>query len=377
MKWSVRIGTLLGIPIYLHVSFLIILPVFAWFFGFQSTSILGLTLGFGALDLPSLAPGAATAVRFLLGVVAATLFFGAVLLHELGHSAVALRYGARIRAISLMIFGGVSQLEEIPREPQREFNVAVAGPLTSFATGAVAFGVLQIPGLPVQPTQVLGVLLAILAFYNVLLGAFNLIPAFPMDGGRLLRASLARRMSYLNATETAVAVGKGFAIFFGIFGLFFNPWLILIALFVYLGAGEEERLTRMTVTLEGVTVEEVMTRDVATVPGSTTVSELLDRMTREKHMGYPVTDGEVEGIITFGDVSNVAPEMRDRTRVDQVMRREVVTVDPRAQALDALRTLSDRDIGRLLVVERGELVGIVTRSDVVRAVRLFTLKRAL
>ncbi len=254
MKWSLRIGTLLGIPIYLHVSFLIILPLFAWFFGFQETSVLGLTLGFGGLDLSSLSPGLATAVRFLMGVVAATLFFGAVLLHELGHSAVALRYGTRIRAISLMIFGGVSQMEEIPREPGREFNVAIAGPLTSFATGAVAFGILQIPPLGSPDLAVVGILVSILAFYNLLLGAFNLIPAFPMDGGRVLRSMLARRMSYLNATETAAGVGKAFAIFFGIFGLFFSPWLILIALFVYLGAGEEERLTRMTVTLEGVTV---------------------------------------------------------------------------------------------------------------------------
>lgn len=378
MKWSLRIGTLLGIPIYLHISFLFILPVFAWVFAFQSATLFGLSLGFGALDLSFIRGAGSEVVRFLLGVLAATLFFGSVIMHELGHSAVALRYKAKIRAISLMIFGGVSQLEEIPREPGREFRVAIAGPTVSFAIGAATLGLLQIPyPKGVAYVEILVILLGIMAFYNVLLGLFNLIPAFPMDGGRVLRSLLARRMSYLNATESAAAVGKAFAIFFGIFGLFYAPWLILIALFVYLGAGEEERLTRVTVTLEGVTVADVMTPEVVTVTRDLPVSELLERMIAEKHMGYPVVDGALEGIVTFGDVTRVPAESRARTRVEDIMSRDVTLIDPRAQAMDALRLMSEHKVGRLPVMREGRIVGIVTRSDIVKSVSLFQLKRAL
>lgn len=376
MKWSFRIGTLLGIPIYLHITFLIILPLFAWVFAFQQATVLGFQVGFGTVNLSSLG-AASEVVRFLLGVLAASLFFGSILLHELGHSAVALRYKTKIRAISLMIFGGVSQMEEIPREPAREFNVAIAGPLVSFGLGLFAFGVLrlfQVAGGTLEP---LAVLLGIIAFYNILLGAFNLVPAFPMDGGRVLRSFLARRMSFLNATENAAAVGKVFAIFFGITGIFYSPWLILIALFVYLGAGEEERLTKITLSLEGVAVADIMTRDVSTVTRDTTVEELLERMMAEKHVGYPVVDGGLEGLITFAEVANVPPEKRGTTAVGEIISQKAVTIDPRAQSMDAWRYMSENNIGRLIVVEGERIVGIVTRSDLMRAVDFFKVKRAL
>lgn len=380
MKWSVRIATLLGIPIYLHFTFLLILPLFAWVFATQSVTLVGFQLGFGGLDLGFLPGPWAEPVRYALGTLAAVLFFGSVLLHELGHSAVALRFKTQIRAIVLIIFGGISQMEDIPRESGKELRIAVAGPAVNFVIGGVGFGVMQLPLAGIAPAlEAVAVMLSIVVFYNLVLGLFNLVPAFPMDGGRILRSTLSRRLSYLNATEISAAVGKVFAFAFGIVGLlvWFNPWLILIAFFVWLGAGEEERLTKLTVTLEGVWVEDVMTREVATVSGDASVSELLDRMVRERHMGYPVVNGELRGMVTFNDASDVPPNVRDRTRVEEICTRDVHTVAPRDQAMDALRLMSRHDVGRLPVVDHGDLVGILTRTDLVKAVNVLKLQRGI
>ncbi len=378
MRWSYKIATVMGIPLYIHLTFLFILPVFAWVFAVQSGTLLGLDLGFGQVDLTSLGSEAALALKLLLGGIAAVVFFACVLLHELGHSYVALRYKARIRGIVLIIFGGIAQLEEMPREPKPEFNIALAGPSVNFAIAAVGFGLLQLPIRNISmPLELLAIFLGIVTFYNLVLGLFNLVPAFPMDGGRILRSLLSKRMSYLNATETAASVGKAFAFGFGIFGLIYQPWFILIALFVYLGATEEERLTKITLTLEGIRVSDIMTREISTVSKETVVTELLDKMVAEKHMGYPVVNGRLEGIVTFSDASKVPPEQRGQVKVEQIMSRQVISVDPKAEAMDALRLMSQHKIGRLLVLRDGEMIGLVTRSDLVKSVDLLRVKKGM
>jgi Zn-dependent protease/CBS domain-containing protein len=378
MRWSYRIAVIMGIPIYVHVTFLLILPVFAWAFAVQHATVLGLSLGFGNVDLSFMGQQAALVVKLIMGGLAAIIFFACVLLHELGHSYVALKYRSKIRGIVLIIFGGIAQVEDIPRQPKPELNIAVAGPSVNFVISAAGFGLLQLPVWQTSKLlELLSVLLGIITFYNLVLGLFNLIPAFPMDGGRVLRSLLSKRMSYLNATETAASVGKAFAFAFGVIGIFYNPWLILIALFVYLGAAEEERLTKITLTLEGVIVGEIMTRDVSAVSKDTTVADLLEKMVEEKHMGYPVVDGVLEGVVTFADASKVPPEARDQVRVEQIMSRNVITIDPRAEAMDALRLMSRHEIGRLVVVQDGRIVGIITRSDLVKSVNLLRVKKGI
>ncbi|MFQ5837590.1 MAG: CBS domain-containing protein [Thermoplasmata archaeon] len=378
MKWSFRVATIMGIPIYIHLTFLIILPVFAWVFSVQSQTVLGLPVGFGVVDLAFMGTLAAAIVKFLMGALAAIIFFACILLHELGHSYVALRYKSKIRGIVLIIFGGIAQVEDMPRRPKPELDIALAGPSVNFGIAAMGFGLLQVPlWTASKPLELLAALLGIVTFYNLVLALFNLIPAFPMDGGRVLRSFLARRMSYLNATETAASVGKAFAFAFGIFGLFYNAWLILIALFVYLGATEEERLTKITLTLEGVKVGEIMTREVSTVTKEMTVAELLDKMVAEKHMGYPVVDGDLEGVVTFADSSKVPRERREHVRVGQIMSGNVVTVGPRAEAMDALRLMSRHKIGRLVVTQEGQIIGIITRSDLVKSVDLLRVRKGI
>jgi CBS domain-containing protein len=210
---------------------------------------------------------------------------------------------------------------------------------------------------------------------NVILGAFNLIPAYPMDGGRVLRAFLAGRMSYLQATETAASVGKFLAIFMAVVGIFWNYFLILIALFIYIGADAEYKEIMISNLLEGIKVKEIMTSEVRTVQPETSVKETMEIMFQDKHMGYPVTDGEnLLGIITFNDISR-AKKGYDNKPVREFMARDLVVTNPEEPLNDALAKLSQADVGRLPVVENDQLVGIISRTDIMRAMEILKLKK--
>jgi Zn-dependent protease/predicted transcriptional regulator len=381
MKWSLQIGRIRGIPIRLHVTFLIIFAFVIWIFAANDFSIFGITIGFGALAI-------STAYKYLLGAVAAVLFFATLLFHELSHSFVAQRYGAQIRGITLFIIGGVSQMEEIPREPRREANISAAGPMLSLCIGFVSYALYRFLGpvtrmtggggetvIAATVTNAVLIVLGILAFYNLLLGFFNLIPAFPMDGGRLLRAAFGTRMSYVEATRRAVAIGKMFAFVMAIFGLFtFQLFLLLIAVFIYFGGGEEEKAAVVSVTLEGVKVRDLMTRvpDVVSVPPQWTLEQLIGVMFETRHMGYPVQESDnapVIGVITFSDVQQVPPSNRSTTTIGEVMTRDIISIAPDADAYDALKLMSMRNLGRLLVMRNGQMQGIVSRTDIVRAIQ--------
>ena len=349
-----------GIPIKLHLTFLIILLAFIWVFAVNDYRIktLGITLGFGGMDI-------STGLKYLLGAITSVLFFSTLLFHELSHSFVAQSYGANIRSITLFVIGGVSQMEEIPREPRMEARISAAGPALSLGIGILTSAIYYTFG-PVSPAETEAtfksaalIVAGIIAFYNVLLGLFNLVPAFPKDGGRILRAWFAMRMPYIDATRRAVSVGKSFAIAMGIFGLFFGgPILIAIAIFIYLGASGEEKATVISTTLEGVKVRDVMTSvpDVIYVPPDWTLEELIDVMFKTRHMGYPVQESQaspVLGVITFADVQMVPASKRATTRVEDVMKREIISIGPDADAYDALKLMSSRNLGRLIVLEDG------------------------
>lgn len=372
MAASVRIGRIFGIPIHLHITFLIILPVFAWIFSDNSTRVLGIGLGFGGLD-------AGWEIKYTFGTVAAVIFFATILAHELAHSWTAIRYGVRIKSITLMLFGGVAALEEIPKKPRQELIMSFAGPLTSLSIGFGSYAGMLLVGLvPDESVLVDGTmtLLGLMAFYNILLAAFNLLPAFPMDGGRMLRSYLATRMSHLEATRKAAKVGRYIAIAMGIFGIFtFQIFLILIAFFVYVGAQEEEQATVITDSLEGLRVRQIMTDVVQVVHPDTTVQQLLDLMFATHHMGFPVVDYGVVGVVTLTDAQKVPKEVVPDRKVRDIMTREVVSVPPDTDAAQALKLMTDRRIGRLLVMDRDKLVGIVTKKDFLRAVDIMLARR--
>ncbi len=373
MAAAIRIGRILGIPIYLHLTFLLILPLFIYIFSAPSVDVViaGMPLSFRGLETDLW-------VKYAFGTVAALVFFGTILAHELAHSYLALRYGVKIRSITLMVFGGVSSMEELPRLPRQEWRMAFAGPFTSMVVGLVSYGfVLLLRLFDFGHVLLEGtvILLGLMAVYNLLLAGFNMIPAFPMDGGRVLRAYFASRMSYIEATKKAARIGRYFAIAMGIFGIFYNFFFILIALFVYIAATEEEQATTITESLQGLTVRDLMTREVQVVHPDMAVQQLRDMMLATRHMGFPVVDNDLVGIVTLSDTHKVPKEKLPLARVRDIMTTNVITVRPDEEAARALKLMSEKKIGRLVVQEAGRLVGFVTRKDFLRAIDMASAKQ--
>ena len=364
---GIRIGSAFGIPIKLDLTFLLVLPLFAWLIGNDVASLTGVVndVSGSAIDV---APLTAGSTQWVLGSAAAIGLFACVLFHEFGHSLVAIRYGYEIESITLWLFGGVARFAEMPEDWKQEFSIAVAGPIVSLGLGVVAYlGFLLLPT-ALDPIKFV---VGYLALTNVVLAAFNMLPGFPMDGGRVLRALLARTRPHAQATKIAAEVGKVFAFLLGIFGLFTNLFLIALAFFIYIGASSEAQQTVMKAAFEGVTVTDVMTRreDLHTVDTDTSVAELLDRMFVDRHTGYPVLrDGRLVGVVTLDDARSVKEVERDAYRVEDVMSADLRTVSPDADAMAALQQMQENKVGRLPVVDdTGEIVGLISRSDLVTA----------
>lgn len=366
MKTSLKIGSVMGIPIKLHYTFLIILPLIAYSFATSPAP-------FGFDKVPDVW------VKAALGTIAAIMLFVCVLVHELGHSYVAVKNGIKISDITLFLFGGVSEMEEVPRNPGVEMLMAFIGPAISLVLGVI-FGILYfyVPGL--RTDIYWGTMTGLLAYMNIALGVFNILPAFPMDGGRVLRGFLAKRMSYVKATRIAVGVGKMFAYLLALLGLLTFPWgiwFIIIAIFIYIAAGEEESSTVQSITLEGIKVKDIMTKDVHTMDANSTVEQAFETMFRMKHLGYPVLEnGKMVGVVTLTDISRVPAGARNTVPVRDVMTRKVITLKPEDDAFAALQKLSLNKIGRLVVMEGDRIAGIVSRSDMLKALELYEVTRS-
>lgn len=360
MKSSLQLGRIMGIPVRLHWTFLLVVLYIAWAFASFSQQVLGRTYGLGSIEPDSL--------RWTYSLFFAIVLFACVALHELGHSYIALRNGINIHSITLYFFGGVSALEDLPRNPRLELQMAFAGPAVSGVIGAVSLLLATM----FAEGSAAAIMLWTLGLMNLILMIFNLIPAFPMDGGRLLRAWFATRMPYIKATRNAAGIGKMFAILMFVLGLFsFNFILLFVAFFVYVGAAEEEKATEINVSLDGIKVKDIMSPDVRTVAPDMTLKELKELMFREKHRGYPVMSGdEMLGIVTLTNLQSVPDELLPGTSVEKVMGRKLYVIAPVDEASTAMKMMNDKQIRRLPVMDNGRLVGIVSREDLVRAIEL-------
>lgn len=364
------IGHVFGIPIRLAPTFLLILPVFAWIIGSQVgfwveqlNTLWGLNLPVGPLEVGT--------TPWLLGIAGAVGLFLGVVLHELGHSVIAMRYGVGIDSITLWLLGGVAQLEDQPEEWQPELFIAVAGPVVSVLVGGLSYvAIFAVP----ESLSAIRFVLGYLALMNVVLAVFNLLPGFPMDGGRVLRALLARNRPFARATQIAAQVGKAFAVLLGIVGLLgFNLLLIALAFFVYVGAAGEAQRTTMNAAFENVAVRDIMTHreDIDAVDPEDSVASLIERMFQQRHTGFPVVANDrLVGIVTLEDAQTVPTVEREAYLVEDVMSSDVTTVSPDSNAMEAFDMMQQHGIGRLAVVEDGDLVGLITRTDIMTALNI-------
>jgi Zn-dependent protease/predicted transcriptional regulator len=345
-SWSFRLGKVKGIDIYVHGTFLILL---AW---------IGLSHVING-------HGAAAALQ---GVAFTATIFGIVVLHELGHALAAARYGIGTRDITLYPIGGVASLERIPENPRQEFVVALAGPAVNVALAALIGGVLAIAKLPggVENVHLIGgSFLAKLMWVNVSLALFNLLPAFPMDGGRVLRAALAFRMSRDRATEIAARVGQAMAFGFGLLGMFGNPMLLFIAFFVWTGAQGEASLVRLRALLHDVSVRQAMIRESLVLDPSARISDVIDAIVTRGHHAFPVVrDGRIVGVVTKNSVLEALAEVGPDSSVLAAMDERFELADPSETLEGALARLEARGGGALVVVRDGSLLGVVTPHSV-------------
>lgn len=377
MDGSFEIGRLAGIPIKIHYTFFLIIPIFAVIIGTQielTVSLVEQVFGLTEpIDASLITEGF---MPYILGVLVAFLLFVGVFLHEMAHSVVALRKGMKVSSVTLFILGGASEIEdEVSPKPRDELPMAIAGPLMSLFIGLVSEGIAYVSLISIPDAAVAGLFFYIfgyLGILNIVLFFFNLLPAFPMDGGRVLRALLAIWLPIEKATRIAAEIGRVVAIIFGIIGLVtFNVILILIAVFIYLGAGQEVTMVRYTQLLAGVKVRDAMTSPVTTVPPEMPVPEAMDLMYSTRHLGFPVIDrGTLAGMITLQDIQTASGIDRDALQVRDIMTREVITITPDHDLYDALKILAPNTIGRIPVVEGGQVTGIVTRTDILKLMEI-------
>lgn len=361
MKWSWKIGRVGGIEMRVHATFVLLLAWLALVF-YRSTGT---------------SAGAARGLLFTLAL------FASVLLHELGHAFAARRFGVKTRDITLLPIGGVSRLETIPNKPKQELAIALAGPAVTLAIVVVLAIILRVLGLPMTPSPQAGGLtsgasfLVQLMWVNGWLLVFNLLPAFPMDGGRVLRAALALRKDYVTATETAARVGRAFAVLFGIVGFFYNPLLVLIALFVWVGATAESMAARERAVLSGVPVERLMIRDVRTLQPTDSLNVALRHILEGFQHDFPVVqDGHVVGILTRSMLLQGLARHGSESTVGESMEtsfRTTVETEPVEQALARLRECRCQT---LPVMSDDRLRGVLTSENVAEFVMIEAARNA-
>jgi Zn-dependent protease/CBS domain-containing protein len=367
MNWSLKLLKVKGIDIKVHLTFVLILiwAAYRW----------SVSTGEGV-------QGA------VFGIVATLLLFLSVTLHELGHSFQALKYGVKVRDITLMPMGGLAQMEEIPEDPNKELRIALAGPLVNFGIAALLIGIGALLDaralLPLNELYAsLGSvswsgLLVYLTTANLILGLFNLVPAFPMDGGRVLRALLAKKMNHAKATKIAAQIGQGFALMMGLWGFMSGSWtLVIIAIFVWMGAGQENQGAQVKHTLGETTVGQVMTRSPHTLKVNDPLSKAVELTLSTSQSDFPVLEwgsNRVAGLISETDLLRGLQSLGEGAAAREVMRTRVAFANP-DEPLHAAqqKMLAGRTRALPVLNPEGELLGLLTADDINEAYRLMAI----
>lgn len=366
MPGSFRIGRIAGIDIYIHFSLLIILAVLTW----------SLATGWFA----QLYPGWSTATYWIVSLAASILLFVSVLLHELAHSVVARARGLPVTNIILFLFGGVSNLQHEPEKPGVEFQMAVVGPVVSLLLGGLGLGLFAaLRGSNPQLEAILGYL----GISNLLLGVFNLIPGFPLDGGRVLRSIIWKATGNLRrATRIASLIGQAIAYLFIVGGIwiFFTVnildglWIGFIGWYLLSAAHATNSQAMLESTLRGVTVAQVMNRNPTMVPANISLQRLVDEylLPYGLRTAFVTSGDQLAGMVTLGDVRHVPREEWSQTPVGFVMipLERLHSVSPQQNLNDVMPLMANRDINQVPVVQDGRLVGVLTRETIIRTIEI-------
>ena len=352
MRWSIKIGRYLGIDVYMHFTFVLLISWVAFANWRQEQNV----------------AAAATGVAFILAI------FLCVVLHEFGHALTARRYGVRTRDIILLPIGGLARLERIPTQPVQELWVALAGPAVNIVIAAGLFIWLYVTA-TFEPLQTLtlttGPFLERLMAVNLFLVVFNLIPAFPMDGGRVLRALLATRQDYSRATQTAAAIGQGIAVVFGFIGLLYNPFLLFIALFVWIGAAQEASMAQLKSAIGGIPVQQAMISDFRTLNINDSLERAVALTLSGSQKDFPVVDGgRLVGILTQTDLLKALAEKDKHPTVATTIQTAYAEVDGGEMLESAFSKLRDCNCHTLPVMQADHVVGLVTMDNLGEYMRI-------
>lgn len=345
MKWSWKLAHVAGIDISMHATFLLLIGWVAVRHYVDEQSLSAVVSG----------------VAFVLAL------FLCVVLHEFGHALMARRFGIATRDITLLPIGGVARLERMPEKPVEEMWVALAGPAVNVAIAGLLYAWLSATAdwQPVTAlTETKGPFLERLMLVNVFLAGFNLLPAFPMDGGRVLRALLATRMEYTRATQRAASIGQAMAFGFGFLGLMGNPFLLFIAFFVWIGAAQEASLVQISSALAGIPVRRAMVTDFRTLAPYDTVGQAVDLLLASAQKDFPVVDdGRVVGLVLHGDLPHAMARPGPQTPVAEIMRRDFQVVDSHEMLELAFKRLQTCECHTMPVVHEERLVGLMTMDN--------------
>lgn len=366
MAKGIKLLRVFGIQVSLDYTWFIVFVLFAW------------SLSYGYF--PFQHPGLPTSTYLTMGILSATLLFACVLIHEISHSVTANKLGMDIHEITLFIFGGVAQLTKEPEDAATELKIAIAGPAASLALGLIFYG--SAAAVSQEAYPLLNSVLGYLALINFILLAFNMIPGFPLDGGRVFRALWWMRTGDLNkATRVASNIGKGFALFLivtGFFQIFMGNfvgglWFVFIGVFVQQAAESGYQQVVIKKALSGLKVKDLMSKPVITVDETSSVTEAVENyFFKFHHASFPVkSDGHVSGLLTLNNVRAIEKEKWNETRVSDVMNKlgPNDTMSPDDSAIDALAKMmsnNNGNLGRFPVVQEGRLVGIISRQDIMK-----------
>jgi Zn-dependent protease len=352
MKWSWKIARLAGIDVYVHVTFFLLLYLVGISYWNEYGTLAAVVSGVG----------------FVLAL------FSCVILHELGHSLTARQYGIRTKNITLLPIGGVAALERMPEDSLQEIKVALAGPMVNFTIAAVLYVFLDTPieALPSEQLSLTdGSFVYRLMILNIFLGAFNLLPAFPMDGGRVLRAVLALRMDHAKATDRAAGVGKILALLMGLLGWFYNPFLILIAVFIWFSASMENSSEQLKLSLNRVRVKDAMLKEFHTLSPQDNLAEAVTLTLAGSQKDFPVGfQGGLEKVLHHSDLIKGLQEHGELARISDLQLADIVSVEGDELLETVLQRMQGNPAQMMYVTEGGRTIGLLNLENIVEIIKI-------